>query len=682
MRKINTGIKIILAFLMIAAIFGVVGSIGVVNINNINKNGNMLYNNNTMGIVYCADAALAYEQLRFNILKLKDVAADLRMDTLDAIEANMDTIDLSLSEYEHTIVTDDNREIFDSLTKDWNAYKNSVQSSIDSGRSTPEIDMTKYMSDLILVGKKEMGDNIYQQFESMFSLNKTIASNVDAENMKFGESATGSMIALACAGVAIAIVIGMLIGSSIAKTVKKASKQLEKIAAGEDIDELNIEKFSGEFITIAKNLNAVRSSLRLMLSDATILVNAGIEGKLSTRANASQHMGSFRAIIEGFNKSLDAFTAPIKETVSVLSSLQKGDLSAVISGDYPGDHASIKCALNDTVATIRGYIEEISYTLKLVAEGDLTVAISSEYRGDFVLLKDSINSIVKALNALMSDIDAAANEVASGMQQVSGSSQTISQGASEQASVLDQLTASISQIAEQTKQNAQVAQKTCQLSVDVKDSAEDGNIKMSQMQEAMQDIGASSNHISKIIKVIDEIAFQTNLLALNAAVEAARAGVHGKGFAVVAEEVRNLAGRSAKAAVETTALIENSVNKVNTGKDIADNTADALRKIVKGAEDAVLLVGGITEASNQQATAILQINTGIDNLSGVVQSNSSIAQQTAATSQELSAQAQILQQMVQRFKLNSETEREADVVDLFETEDAQAPDEAADIKLD
>lgn len=216
---------------------------------------------------------------------------------------------------------------------------------------------------------------------------------------------------------------------------------------------------------------------------------------------------------------------------------------------------------------------------------------------------------------------------------------------------MEELTASLEEISAQTELNAKNANKANELAESAKLNAVQGNSQMKDMLSAMEDINESSMNISKVIKVIDDIAFQTNILALNAAVEAARAGQHGKGFAVVAEEVRNLAARSASAARETTDMIEGSIKKAEGGTKIAKDTADALRKIVDGVEKVATLVNDIAIASNEQAMGIQQINQGIMQVSQVVQTNSATSEESAAASEQLSGQASMLKETVSRFKL-------------------------------
>ena len=255
-------------------------------------------------------------------------------------------------------------------------------------------------------------------------------------------------------------------------------------------------------------------------------------------------------------------------------------------------------------------------------------------------------SITGPLTRIIVNLNEGADQVNDAAGQVSSASQQLAEGASEQASSLEETSASLEQMAAMTRTNAENSKEANVLSSQARSAAQDGDKTMDQLNGAMTAINDSSAQISKIIKVIEEIAFQTNLLALNAAVEAARAGEHGKGFAVVADEVRNLAQRCAQAARETTGLIEDSVNKAKEGADVAGEVGKALAAIVGDVTKVTDLIDGIAQASQEQAQGVDQVNTAVSQMDKVTQQNASGAEESASAAEELSAQAQSVKGVV------------------------------------
>jgi methyl-accepting chemotaxis protein len=235
---------------------------------------------------------------------------------------------------------------------------------------------------------------------------------------------------------------------------------------------------------------------------------------------------------------------------------------------------------------------------------------------------------------------------------MSDASQSLSQGATEQAASLEEISSSITEIGSQAKSNADNAGQANNLVAAARDSAQQGDQQMKAMVGAMQEINTSSQQIAKIMKVIDDIAFQTNLLALNAAVEAARAGKHGKGFAVVAQEVRNLAGRSANAARETAGMIETSAAKVAGGLAVATATSASFDQIVGNVIKVADIVGEIAAASKEQAEGIGQISQGLTQIDQVAQRNTANAEETASAAQELAASATTIRRLLSRFQVS------------------------------
>lgn len=262
---------------------------------------------------------------------------------------------------------------------------------------------------------------------------------------------------------------------------------------------------------------------------------------------------------------------------------------------------------------------------------------------------------MKQLETLLNQIEQICPLLSSGAEQVASSSQGLAQGATEQAAAVEQLSASVSTISGQVSDNAENARKADEMAHKATVSIQSSNQQMAQLMSSMNIMESKSHEISKIIKTIEDIAFQTNILALNAAVEAARAGVSGKGFAVVADEVRNLAAKSADAAKNTTALIEDSVSSVAQGVRLAGIANKELNDAVQNVVLTTELLSQITKATAEQARAVSQVSIGVEQISSVVQTNSATSEETAAASEELSSQASALQQLTETFKVSGKT---------------------------
>ena len=492
---------------------------------------------------------------------------------------------------------------------------------------------------------------------------------------------------------------------SIEQPVEVTARYLEALSQG-TIPEPCASEFRGTFMVMRNNLNTCIDAINRLASDASMLAESAVEGRLNARADASKHRGRYGEVIGGVNRALDALTRPLHMTAACMKDIADGHLPEPITEDYRGDFAQIRNSLNTcidvlqslkcdtsrlneaavagdlsvradvekqrgdfrdivegfnrTLDAIAAPVDETCRVMRAVSQNQLGVQMSNHYAGAFGELSKSVNGCIANLRGVVEGLAHSADEIATSSAEISQGTMNLSHRTENQAANIEETASSMVELTGTVKKNAQSAAQASQLAASARSEARNGGEVVDQTVKAMSEIAASSRQIANIISVIDEIAFQTNLLALNAAVEAARAGEQGKGFAVVATEVRGLAGRSAKAAREIKELIERSVAKVDAGSELVSKSGESLQQIIDSVKHASDIVDEIASASAEQSTRIEQINTAVAQMDSATQQNAAMVEEAAAASMTMSNEAKSLRSVTQRFTLD-----QSDVTPIF-----------------
>lgn len=344
---------------------------------------------------------------------------------------------------------------------------------------------------------------------------------------------------------------------------------------------------------------------------------------------------------------------PIQELEGAAEKLKAGQLDVEINYESPDELGKLAGNFRQACKTLEVIVQDTSYLLGEMAEGNFNVSSNNAqiYIGNFRQQYESISKLKHELSDTLTQINEASEQVAAGSDQLAGGAQALAEGATDQAGAVEELTATVESVSGIAETGAQTAADAYQNVLTAVDNAGKSREDLKALTDAMERISSTSMEIQNIIGSIEDIASQTNLLSLNASIEAARAGEAGKGFAVVADQIGKLAGDSAKAAVNTRDLIEKSLQEIENGNQITEKTVAALNEILEAMNSFADVAKISSTNSSEQADMLKQIEQGIEQISGVIQSNSASAEETSATSQELSAQSEGLKNLVGRFKL-------------------------------
>lgn len=412
-----------------------------------------------------------------------------------------------------------------------------------------------------------------------------------------------------------------------------AAEYVDRISKG-NIPNKITEIYQGDFNEIKNNLNSCIDAINFLIADADILAKAALEGKLTSRADASKHEGDFKKIIDGVNKTLDAVIGPLNVAAEYVARISVGDMPEPIQKEYMGDFNTIKNNLNNLIRALN----QVTEKAQLVSQGDLTVSLVKRSEKDELM--GALDNMVKANASIINEFITAIENIVLASQQLQSVAIQISSGSTEQASSTEEVSSSMEEMVGNINQNSDNAKQTEQIALRASNDIIEGNKSVSVTVEAMRTIADK-------ISIIGDIAEKTDLLAINAAIEAARAGELGKGFAVVAAEVRKLAENSQAAAKEINNVSRSSVK-------IADESGVLLQKIVPDIQKTALLVQEIAAASLEQNAGANQVNNAITQLNAVTQKNAAAAEEMSSSAEELASQAEQLSELISFYKTGSE----------------------------
>ncbi len=639
-KDLKLGTKLTGGYLIVASLIVMVALLGYTRMKKINDSMTDMYQNNLVCIRQLGEARTAVMTIRgdlYQFVFFPDKRSSMEKDFIEQCRI----VNEQMKQYSATDLIKEEKEEYANFQPAWLSYQKYGDEMITKIKAGDEKAYLDYLGGTTETARARQA--MTTSLAKLVEINEREADKANTDGDVTFASSSKLMLVGTIFGIALAIGLGLLISRGIARRIlqvveragtlrniciKNLKNAMEAMASGNIKAEIKTgttpleDNSKDELGVLAQSINGMLSQtvgsieafrnvqkiLQGLLDETDRLIAAAKEGRLDVRGDVVKLEGSFRELVAGINATLDAVIDPIQEASGVLEKVSAKDLSVRVAGDYRGDHAKIKNALNSAV-------ENLDEALTQVALG--------------------------------------AEQVTSAATQISSGSQELSHSASEQAASLEETSSSLQELSSMASQNAANAREAKGLTEAATASTEQGVQVMKELNGSIVKIKASSDATAKIVKTIDEIAFQTNLLALNAAVEAARAGDAGKGFAVVAEEVRNLAIRSAEAAKNTANLIDESVKNAEDGVRTNQKMLAGLNEITGQVKKVSEVMAEIAVASDQQKDGVNQINKAIEQMNQVTQAVAANAEESASAAEELSGQSTEMMSMVESFRLSA-----------------------------
>lgn len=644
--------KILVLVVLLLALTGSVGYYSYSGLNTVNQNFASMYKDRLLPTLQMFKLSQHIIQMRGYTLSHTRTANAAEMSELDRkIDEKDVDIDKVAAEYAATYLVEEEKKELAAFQTNLAAYRTARNQMRSLSRA-----QKKREADSVFMGPATVAAlATVSSLEHIALIQENVGKDMYESSDRTAQTIIKTLLIVTLLGIIAGGLVGVFIARSLSRPIGVLDEAARKIASGDfnvTIEKQERKDEVGSLTRSFRQMVETLSGFKAVSDEIFMISQEAVKGNLSQRGDVMKFQNLFRQIIEGINKTLDAVILPINEAADVLQRMAEGDLSTKMTGNYQGDHAVLKDALNTTI-DLMPFKESIA-VLQELARGNFSVKMHGNYKGDSLALKTALNETILSVSQTLSKIMAVVSQVSLGAQQVAVVSNELAQGAQHQAAALEEVSSSMVEIGAQTKTNAVGAEEANTLVQESRRTSDRGTAEMERLTAAMNAISDSSRNISKIIKVIDEIAFQTNLLALNAAVEAARAGRHGLGFAVVAEEVRNLAARSAEAAKETAELIEGSIDRVQNGSALVVTTSEVLHRISENSTEVAQKVAEIVAASQEQAQGVGQVNVGLTQIDNVTQKNAANTESSAAAAEELSAQAVELQKLISGFRLQAE----------------------------